>query len=260
MKQALVLAAGLGTRLKPYTDSMPKALVPVGGKPLLWHTLQRLHRAGYARVIINIHHFGDQILRYLDQHDHFSADARCLDDRLGMDIHISDERDLLRDTGGALRHARQLILPDRPLLVHNVDIFSDLDLHALEQNGDDTVTRLVVSERQTQRYLLFCPDDLQLHGWTNTATGELRGPVADTPQRAASCRQLAFAGIHLVAPTLLPRLEAWPERFSIIDFYLDACRHAPVRAFCPPLLHLLDVGKLDTLAQAEEWCQGHTND
>ena len=253
MKQAFVLAAGLGTRLKPYTETMPKALVPVGGKPLLWHTLQRLHHAGYARVIINIHHFGDQILHYLEQHDRFRADAHDEADRLGLDIHISDERDLLRDTGGALRHARPFILPDRPLLVHNVDIFSDLNLQALEQDGEDTVTRLVVSERQTQRYLLFRPDDLQLQGWTNTSTGDLRGPVADTPEHAAACRQLAFAGIHLFSPALLPHLEAWPERFSIIDFYLDACRQAPVRAFFQPDLRLLDVGKLDTLAQAETW-------
>ena len=117
MKQAMIFAAGLGTRLKPLTDTMPKALVRVGGQPLLWHVIMKLKKAGYERMVVNVHHFANQIVDYLAAHDHF-----------GLDIRISDETEALLETGGGIKKALPLFDPESPILIHNVDILSNLDL------------------------------------------------------------------------------------------------------------------------------------
>ena len=159
----MIFAAGLGTRLKPLTDTMPKALVPVAGQPLLWHVIQKLKSAGYERIVVNVHHFAQQIIDYLQANNNF-----------GLDIRISDETSGLLETGGGIRKALPLFDQDSPILIHNVDILSNVDLTALPTNAP----LLVVSQRQTKRYLLF-DDDLRLQGWTNIETGEKKGPVAD---------------------------------------------------------------------------------
>lgn len=164
MRQAMIFAAGLGTRLKPLTDTMPKALVPVGGQPLLYHVVMRLKEAGFERIVVNVHHFADQIIDYLKVNENF-----------GLDIRISDEREQLLETGGGIKKAMPLFDPNSPILIHNVDILSNLDLRRLPMDAP----LLVVSQRQTKRYLLF-DDDMRLQGWTNIETGELKGPVADT--------------------------------------------------------------------------------
>lgn len=235
--KALIFAAGLGTRLKPLTDTMPKALVPLHGEPLLAHTLRRLISSGATEAVVNVHHFGEQIIDYLARTD------------WGIPVGISDERGALLETGGGLRKAAPLFHePDAPILIHNVDILSNADLGALYAAAAPHDAFLLVSDRPTQRYLLF-DDDLRLRGWTNLATGEVRSPYPDLDPRGL--HRLAFAGIHCFSPRLLPRMEAWPQRFSIIDFYLKVCAEADIRACVQPGLQLLDVGKVDSLRQAE---------
>ena len=238
MRQAMIFAAGLGTRLRPLTDTMPKALVPVGNEPLLGHVSRRLHDAGFGRAVVNVHHFPDQIIHYLH--------TQPVE---GMEFLVSDERDMLLETGGGLRKAAPLFDADSPVLVHNVDIFSNADLRALYDGATDDAT-LLVSQRQTSRYLLF-DDDMRLMGWTNVQTGEVRSVYNDLdPDR---CQRLAFSGIHVLAPSMLRLMQSWPQRFSIIDFYLAVCDKMVVRGAVQPGLRLLDVGKVNSLAQAEEF-------
>ena len=239
MKQAMIFAAGLGTRLKPITDTMPKALVPVDGKPLLWHVIEKLKRLGFERIVVNVHHFADQIIDYLKQNDNF-----------GLDILISDEREFLLETGGGIRKALPLFDSQSPILIHNVDILSNADLdELLTREGDAS---LLVSSRQTKRYLLF-DEDLRMTGWTNIETGEVRGPAANSQLSTlnSQLKRLAFSGIHVLKPSLFPLLKAMPERFGIMDFYLKYCDNYVLRGCLQDGLQLIDVGKLDSLEKAE---------
>lgn len=237
MKQAMVFAAGLGTRLKPLTDSMPKALVRVGGEPLLWHIVMKLKGAGYERIVVNVHHFAQQIVDYLQQNNN-----------LGIDIRISDETSGLLETGGGIRKALSLFEPDSPILIHNVDILSNLDLDELTRFDQAPDALLVVSRRQTKRYLLFDEESI-LDGWTNIETGEVKSPYKGVDPSAM--KQLAFSGIHVIWPRVFPLLETMPERFGIIDFYLKYCHQCAFVGYEKRDLRLMDVGKLDTLDQAE---------
>ena len=238
MKQAMIFAAGLGTRLRPLTDTMPKALVPVGGQPLLWHVVMKLKAAGFERIVVNVHHFAQQIIDYLDANNHF-----------GLDIRISDESSRLLETGGGIRKALPLFDAQSPVLIHNVDILSNADLGALYDQALATQADalLLVSWRQTKRYLLF-GDHLRLCGWTNKETGEVRSPHPGL--QPGSCRELAFSGIHVVAPSLMSLLAPMPERFGIMDFYLQVCADRRILGQEMTDLRLIDVGKLDTLDQA----------
>lgn len=231
--QAMVFAAGLGTRLRPLTDTRPKALVEVRGVTLLLRTLRTLQGAGARRIVVNVHHYADMIRSYLADNENF-----------GLDIAISDESEHLLDTGGGIRRAASLFDASKPVLIHNVDILSNADLGCLYAciGGDDAA--LLVSERPSSRYLLF-DDDMLLVGWTNVETGALR-----TPHRrldAQRCRRFAFAGIHVVARSALDAMQSWPERFSIIDFYLDVCATMRIRGHLQDGLVLTDVGKIETL-------------
>ena len=228
MKQAMIFAAGLGTRLKPLTDTMPKALVRVGGQPLLWHVVQTLKNAGYGRIVVNVHHFADQIVDYLRLNDNF-----------GLDIRISDETSQLLETGGGIKKALPLFDPTEPILIHNVDILSNLDLAGLHADAP----LLVVSQRKTKRYLQF-DETMRLTGWKNVETGEVKGREG---------RPLAFSGIHVFHPSLIPLLDEWPDRFPIMDFYLKACADHLIKGYEAEGLRLLDVGKLDTLEEANEF-------
>ena len=247
--KAMLFAAGLGTRLKPLTDSMPKALVPVAGKPMLEHVLLKLKAAGCDEVVINIHHFGEQILDFLRENDNF-----------GLTVRISDERGELLDTGGGIRKAAPLLTAgdDAPFLVHNVDILSDTDLRALyEQHlriGNDAT--LLVSPRDTSRYLLFDADD-RLCGWLHKGTGQTKpsGFTYDPSRHHA----YAFSGIHVISPSLFRFMdERWTGKFSIMDFYLSVCRETRIGGCIRPDLKLLDIGKPDALKQAEDFLNGRT--
>lgn len=229
MKQAMIFAAGLGTRLKPLTDTMPKALVRVGGQPLLWHVVMKLRAAGFQRVVVNVHHFAQQIVDYLKANDNF-----------GLDIRISDETGGLLETGGGIKKAQSLFDTSSPILIHNVDILSNLNLQAVYEAGQSV---LVVSQRQTKRYLQF-DDDLRLIGWKNVETGQVKGREG---------RSLAFSGIHVFSPSLFPLMASWPDRFPIMDFYLQACADHLIRGYEATNLRLMDVGKLDTLDEANDF-------
>lgn len=253
---ALILAAGLGTRLRPLTDHTPKALIPVGGQPLLQRLILRLKADGFDHIVVNIHHFGDQIINFLAAHDHF-----------GMDIQVSDERNQLLDTGGAIKHALPLFPDTTPVLIHNVDILHNLPLrHFYQQNAPLADATLLVSPRQTTRYLIFDTHTHNLRGWTNLTTGQVKGnitpadlpslhtPTPSTSESERAFQLRAFAGIHLFSPRLLPIMQTqWPDRFSIIDFYLQTAPTHHIRGVEHPELRLLDVGKLDTLTAAENF-------
>lgn len=248
MSNALIFAAGLGTRLRPLTDTMPKAMVPVGGRPLLQILIERLVAAGITDIVVNVHHFAQQVIDFLDD----SPFSRSLS---GVRIQVSDESDMLLETGGGLKRAARLFADKSPILVHNVDILSDLDLRSfyssvVQRQGSPTT--LIVSQRNTQRYLL-ADSDSRLVGWTNIATGEVKSPYPDLDVQ--SCTKVAFSGIHVFNPALLPYMEKWEGKFSLIDFYLSICDCQPIYLQQQSDLHLIDVGKLDTLAVAEQFLQ-----
>lgn len=235
--QAMIFAAGLGTRLKPLTDTMPKALVPVGGRPLIEHVLLKLIASGFNRIVINVHHFAPMIRAWLANHNF-----------PGVEILISDETDQLLDTGGGLRKAASLFDSDAPILIHNVDILSNVDLRTLYDAGRDNDATLLVSRRDTSRYLLF-DSTMRLHGWTNIQTGEVKPPCPAL--NPADFTLLAFSGIHVFSPRLFARMADFPEKFGIIDFYLKACADCNIRGHEMQDLRLMDVGKIGTLAEAE---------
>lgn len=235
--RAMVFAAGLGTRLKPITDTMPKALVPVAGKPLLEHTLEKLKDSGIRDVVINVHHFADMIEEWVNQHP------------MGMNVWFSDERAALLETGGGIKHAAHLLKDaTEGFLIHNVDILSNADLRALQLFAHGKSAALLVSERQTSRYLLF-DDDMRLVGWTNIQTGEVKSPYPNLD--AKKYRRFAFAGIHVMNPSLFAHFSKWPDKFSIIDFYLSICNQHPIYGYVQSGLQLMDVGKMETIAEAE---------
>lgn len=233
----MLFAAGLGTRLRPLTNTMPKAMVPIDGRPLIEIVLNHLISQGATEVVINVHHFANQIIAFINQQ------------RWPIPIHISDETSKLLNTGGGLRQAESLFsLTPQPILIHNVDIFSNASLSAFYQENLSADATLMVSQRATQRYLLF-DDEMNLKGWTNIKTGEVKTPFADID--IDSLHQYAFSGIHLFSPRLFQQMNGMPEAFSIIDFYLEMCAKASIKGVVQPKLELLDVGKLNTLYEAE---------
>jgi len=235
----MIFAAGLGTRLKPITDSMPKALVPVNGQPLLQILLEKLSASGFHDIVINVHHFADMIEEFVPQ--------LHLQD---MRVQFSDERSELLDTGGGVRHAAPLLQDADRFLIHNVDILSNVDLCKFFSLGEGRGATLLVSPRETQRYLLF-DDDMRLVGWTNVQTGQVKSPYPHLdPSRY---HKYAFAGIHHMSTRLFPYFDTWPQKFSIIDFYLSICHVEPIYGYMKPDLRLMDVGKLDVLGRADSF-------
>ena len=247
----MIFAAGLGTRLKPLTDTMPKALVPLAGKPLLQWQVEKLRDAGITDIIVNVHHFPDMIIDTIRRNNGW-----------GCNISISDERDMLLDTGGGLKKA----VIEGPILACNVDILSNIDLRTLVSEYERTgVSQLVVSERKTQRYLCFDKRD-SLCGWTNIATGELKGKDG---------RHLAFSGLQILNREALRLLRQIQEdKFSLIDFYLHLCEQnhqsaitnyqspitnhqSPIilKAYVPLDYRMMDVGKIDQIEEAERFAE-----
>ncbi len=239
----MIFAAGLGTRLKPITDTIPKALLPLNGKTLLQYQIESLKKAGITEMVVNVHHFPDMIIHYLQENNNF-----------GCTIHISDERDRLLDTGGGLLKARRL-LQDDTFLACNVDILSNINIpqlfHAHTNAPNAPIATLVVSERQTQRYLLF-DETNNLKGWINIATGETR-PCSLT--HTGYLHPLAFSGMQILSPMIFNLLEEGKgkDRFSLIDAYLSICNTESVKAFEPADYRMMDVGKIDHLKEAEQF-------
>lgn len=239
--KAFILAAGLGTRLRPWTLEHPKALVPVQGVPMLERVIRRLAAEGFDDITVNVHHFASQIEEFLARRD------------FGVNINVSDERSALLDTGGALLHAAPIICRDRePILVHNVDILSDAPLAAVMENVSPGGASLLTSGRSSSRRLCFDTGG-KLQAWHNLETDQWR---PDKPKDISGLSQQAFSGIHAISPAMI---EAMPRlgqhgAFSIIDFYLAAANAGmEVRNFFKPDLHLLDIGKPQSLASAAEF-------
>ena len=249
MKQAMILAAGLGTRLKPLTDTMPKALVPVGGVPLIDHTIRRLMGFGYDRFVVNIHHFAQQIVDYVGEQDYAPL------------VHFSDETEALLETGGGLKKAAPLFVDDEPVLIHNVDILDNVNYDWFSrQHQQDEDAVLLVSRRKTKRYLLF-DNAMRLMGWKNIETGEIKSPYeyirrTGLSQHGEPLNMFAFSGIHSFSPRLFSLMDRFPDRFSIIDFYLSVCHRSHIVGLVKDDLQVLDVGKLDTLHDAEKFLEG----
>ena len=236
----MIFAAGLGTRLKPLTDHMPKALVPVAGKPMLEHVIGKLKSVGFDEIVINVHHFAHQIIDFLKAKDNF-----------GIQIWISDESEELLDTGGGIKKAAPYF--DEPFLVHNADILSNIDLKAmynyhLTSSNDAT---LLVSPRKTVRYLLFNEGN-RLQGWVNKDTMQTK-PEGFVYHPEVQ-KEYAFGGIHVISPTLFKYMgDGWTGKFSIMDFYLRTCHEAQLGGYVKEDLQLIDIGKPDTLAKAEDF-------
>ena len=234
--KAMVLAAGLGTRLRPLTNNRPKALVEVGGRTMLEIALIRLREFGVHDVIINVHHFADMVVDFLKSNNDF-----------GMHIEISREDDLLLDTGGGLKKASRFFLPgsDEPFILHNVDIISTIDLARMAQAHvqSGSLATLAVQERNSSRYLLF-DDALRLCG---RQIG--RDATADVVRPAARIHALAFCGVHVVSPRLLPMIIE-SGVFSIIDVYLRLAGREKIVAFRADDCYWRDLGKPDQIAVA----------
>jgi|LSQX01.3.fsa_nt_gb MurNAc alpha-1-phosphate uridylyltransferase len=237
---ALILAAGLGTRLGSLTADCPKALVEVAGRTMLEHQIRRLSAAGFDRFVINIHHFAPKVRAFLADNSNF-----------GLDIRLSDESGLLLDTGGGIRQAMRLFDNDEPVLVHNVDIFSSTDLKMLyeghRKSGADAT--LLVASRSSSRYLYFDVNGM-LCGWSNESTGRVRSPLAGFDKSRYT--PYAFQGIHVVSRTLLPLLDSVPDRtFGITRFYLEHADRLKLRKVVVSSEGWVDAGKPETLSAAE---------
>lgn len=238
--KAMVLAAGLGTRLSPLTDDRPKALVEISGRTLLDITLARLRAIGIREVIINAHHFADRLIDYLQANQNF-----------GMHIEVSRE-DVLLDTGGGLKKAAHFFLSnssDEPFLVHNVDVLSTIDLELMlrTHRAHKGLATLAVMQRKTSRYLLF--ENSLLCGRRLERDGE---PRTELVRPAGHSQALAFCGIHVMAPRLLQLLTE-DGAFSIIDAYLRlAASGQKIQAFRADEYYWRDLGKPENIAQATE--------
>jgi NDP-sugar pyrophosphorylase family protein len=228
-RKALILAAGLGTRLKPFSDHHPKALFPVDGKTLLQHSIEHLKAYNITNIIVNVHHFADLIVGFLKANDNF-----------GINITFSDETGELLDTGGGLKKCDWFFNDGQPFLVHNVDILSNLHLENLFQYHSHLggLATLVVKDRETSRYFLF-DDQLQLSGWENKKTGELR----ITRQQSGSVNPFAFSGIQVLNPEIFSLITE-SGKFSITDLYLRLSSQFPIFAYLDKDSSWHDAGKL----------------
>ena len=252
--KAMIFAAGLGTRLKPLTDTLPKAVVPLAGKTLLQWQIEKLKAANITDIVVNVHHFPDMIINYLKENDNF-----------GCNILVSDERDMLLETGGGLRKAEALLSSGvqefrssgEGILICNVDILSNIDIPTLLQAyNPEEMGIVVVSQRDTQRYLLFNEEN-RLCGWTNIATGEVRGPLSDNRYPTANTRKLAFSGMQVLNPRIFDCMDEIVkqkgDKFSLIDLYLSIAQKEILRAYIPENYRMMDVGKINQLSEAESF-------
>lgn len=243
---AMIFAAGLGTRLGAITRTKPKALVEVGGEPMLKRVIVKLKNAGVSKMVINVHHLADEIISFLRANDNF-----------GVDIQISDERSLLLDTGGGLLKAGQFLNDGEPIIVHNADILTDFDISRMldshiESKADAT---LLVADRRTSRYLLF-DADRRMKGWKNITTEEIRSPWATSTD---SLIPLAFGGVHIINPSVFPLLENYSDspKFSITPFYTDMCADLYIKGYTPAeAFNWIDIGKPQSLIEAENIVSG----
>ena len=234
--QAMIFAAGLGTRLQPFTNDRPKAMVEINGKPMLEWLIIKLKKFGYNRIIINTHHFAEVIHNFIDDNNSF-----------GIEIIISHEKKLLLDTGGGLQKAAEYFDLSKPILVHNVDIITDIDLNKLLDFHlqSDNIATLFVRNRETSRYLLF-DNNNTLKGWVNKNTGDKI--LVDSENQ--DLKELAFNGVHIISPKMFSKFTS-TGKFSIIPEYLQIAKTNTIKGFEDNSCYYLDIGKIDSLKQAE---------
>lgn len=244
--EAMILAAGLGTRLRPWTLEHPKALVPVEGVPMLERILEMLENKGFDRAVVNVHHFASQIYDYL----HARSANSC------MPVSVSDETGMLLETGGGIVHALPLIDPDDDLLVHNVDILSNADLIGLmeQHRRERNDVTLLTSNRDSSRKLIFSSKG-ELKGWHNNKTGEYR-PAGY--RRKDGYREVAFSGIYVLGPKARRDMKRFAtqtcrEAFPVMDYFLSLPDGVRIGEFCSEGLRLLDIGKPAALERASEF-------
>lgn len=231
--KAMILAAGLGTRLRPLTDDRPKALVEVAGKTLLEITLRRLASFGIRDLIVNVHHFADMVVEYLKRNNNF-----------GMRVEISRE-EILLDTGGGLKKAGWFLAENaEPFILHNVDVISTIDLRRMMQFHQENraLATVAVQERETSRYLLFDQD--------GRLRGRRAGPPGESAQGSEKLLALAFSGVHVISPRLLGMISE-EGAFSIIDTYLRlAGQGESILAFRAGEYYWRDLGRPENILQA----------
>lgn len=238
----MILAAGLGTRLMPLTAHTPKALVRVNGITLLELAIRKLASHGFNEIIVNVHHHAGQVVEYLEMNPFGD-----------VTISISDEREQLLDTGGAILKAKWFLDGNEPFLVHNVDVISDINLKTMldEHQKRGSLATLSVMDRVTKRYFLF-DDELRLSGWTDTSTGEIRGIGGSFAQ----ANQMAFSGIHIISPEIFELIQA-KGRFSIIDTYLDLTANYPIHGYMQPGMTWFDLGKPEQVEIVSRYLSDH---
>lgn len=231
--KAMIFAAGLGTRLKPFTDHHPKALAEVNGKTLLEHTIKYLQRYGIEDVIVNVHHFAEQIERVVAENDGF-----------GSWVTISDEREAVLETGGGLQKAAGYFEGEENFVVINVDVLTNLDLGKMIATHDQSgaLATLAVMNRATSRYLLF-NDEMELCGWTNDKTGEVKMARA-----AQHPKPFAFSGVQVLSKNILNM--PFSGKFSMIDVFLHFARTEIIKGFDHSGNVFIDVGKPESLEKA----------
>lgn len=236
--KALIFAAGLGTRLKEHTSDKPKALVQLAGKPLLQHAIEKLTAHHITDITINVYHFAGQIISFLESH-HFP----------GVNIHISDEREALLDTGGGLHKAASFLSGNEPILLYNVDVISNLDISQLEQThlASGSLVTLVVRQRETSRYMMFDPD-MQLAGWKNFSNGETK---ISRPDSFSKALPYAFSGIQVIQPEIF-ELITEKGKFPIMDLYLRLAQTQNIKGYLDTSTVWMDLGKPDQLLLAEK--------
>ncbi|MGU9938800.1 nucleotidyltransferase family protein [Empedobacter brevis] len=234
--KAMIFAAGLGTRLKPFTESHPKALALVNGKPLLQRNIEYLRAAGINEIVINVHHFADQIIEFLEENNYF-----------GIEITISDETDQVLETGGGLVKAKANF--DEDFLVMNVDILTDLDLTELikSHQKNNALATLAVSNRNSSRKLYFNEQN-ELKGWRNLKTAEEIKAVNSLD----NLRDLAFSGIHVIHPNLFDKITE-KGKFSIMKVYMDLMKTESILGFDHSGGVLIDVGRPESVIEAEQY-------
>ena len=234
--KAMILAAGLGTRLKPFTEQHPKALAIVNGRSLLQRNIEYLASFGITDVIVNVHHFPDQI-----------TDAIKKDNGFGSRITISDEKDEVLETGGGLMKAEKFLADSDPFVLMNVDILTDLDIGKMieQHNSSKALATLAVTNRKTSRYFLF-NDVGALCGWKNIKTGEQK-----ISKEANKYFSKAFSGIHIISPEIFPLIKM-RGKFSMVDVYLNLCKTHTITGFDHSTTKFIDVGRPENILIAEE--------
>jgi NDP-sugar pyrophosphorylase family protein len=236
--KAMILAAGIGTRLRPLTNMKPKALVEIGGKPMLQILIEKMKLQGFNQIVVNVHHFGEQIIDFLKENKNFD-----------IQIQVSDERLQLLDTGGGLKKAREFLDSDEAFILHNVDIFSDIHLGDLMRThfGNPALATLSVMDGKSSRRLHF--DEKQnLCAWENIDTGELK--IARSPD--GQMKSKTFTGIHVIDPLIFKYIKE-KGAFSIIDLYLRLAETHKIKGYTPPMNYWFDLGKIEDLKKAESY-------